>query len=182
LLYHSTRKEYDPTTIKPGTHFGNLRAATERGWTESGNRIHSFKHKPTGKTVWVRDKWADNPPEPYIADQLTKKGILSKKERDITVGMSNRDWFGDNRRFPPPTKRTATGPKVLGRYLKRKGISTVKYRNSEEDKGSVSTIEYDPKSLQHHYTFKFPQILRRHKAKLNHRYDTFAKFRKRKAT
>ena len=144
-LYHGTQQEFDPTKIRPGTHFGDLGTAIQRARDRSynlrSNKVMAYDFKPSGKSVEVKDDWYENQPEPSIAKQLQKKGVLHPKVANFIA------------------QRTKYPQKAMGRFLKQKGISHVTYKNDIEGGGSPSTIVYDTKSLSHKKTFNKPNIL-----------------------
>lgn len=160
-LYHGTQQEFDPTKIRPGTHFGDLGTAVERardtsyGQKNNNNKIMAYDYKPTGKSIEVKDNWKENQPERSIAKQLQRKGVLRPKIANFIA------------------QRTKYPQKAMERFLKQKGISHVTYKNHIEGDGSASTIVYDTKSLSHKKTFDKPNILDP-KKEISHRKGTNA--------
>jgi hypothetical protein len=146
-LWHSGRGDFDPAKIKPGSHFGNLGAAVDRGVNkpydsdENSRNVIAYNYKPTGKSVRVKDDWDSDTPEHSIAGQLHKKRILKKKEAD---------WIQNRTNYPQ---------KAMGRLLRSRGVSDVVYKNAKEGDKSDSRIVYDTKGLSVKHNFKSPNVI-----------------------
>jgi hypothetical protein len=150
LLYHSTAGEFNPKDIKPGSHFGTLKAALDRSRSEfkaiplSKIKLHAFDYKPSGKTVHIGDDTSEHFPT-NIAASLHGSGHISAEDKQYIRNKPPQEHGGP--------ALTAGSHEHLLQILKKKNISHLTYENTYEDPGSLSHIIYDPENLKLVHTF-----------------------------
>jgi hypothetical protein len=153
LLYHGTYKKFGAPN--PGSHFGSIDAAKniiQGVGSRHDTEIRAYKYKPSGKSIDVEDTWGDESPAPHIVKKLHSMGTITKNEHEnLQASLKNHPHDHDS---------------IVGRLLKNKGISSVRYKNQEEDVGSFSHIIYDPENLHRVHTFENPNAITHYQARL----------------
>jgi len=136
-LYHGG--DGDPKEIRPGYHLGTLAAAKDRIKSRKPKdpTITAYEYRPGGRTIDVDDDSGNL--KTTSDDELAKHaGLLTRiKHRLRSVGKQ----FQSN------------GDPDVYSGLKKKGITTARYKNAVENPGSVSTIVFDPENLRRVHTF-----------------------------
>ena len=173
LLYHGTEHDFDPRHIKPGSHFGTLKSATDRirlspmrsaqqKKHELNNeryvehKIFAFEYEPSGKMIETPDIYGDGEKASILdlAKHLIKQKILNKSVYDRINLLDDNEQAG----------------LLMKGFLKEKGITYIKYRNEQEGIKynsqnfkimPVSWIIFDTENLNLVHTFKNPNEIYR---------------------
>jgi|ERR1019366_2969447 hypothetical protein len=164
LLYHGTEHDFDPRHIKPGSHFGTLKSASDRirsqqskeDFFQNSHRIFAFEYEPSGKMIETPDMYGDGEKASILdlAEHLIKQKILNKSVYDRINLLDDNEQAG----------------LLMKGFLKEKGITYIKYRNKYEGIKynsqnfrimPVSWIIFDTENLSLVHTFKNPNEIYR---------------------
>lgn len=168
-VYHLTGSKFKPEKLQPWSHVGSLRAAMGIGRDEwkRGNRpfLHAYKLAPKGKGVEITDHGGDSWDQiDDIIYQLIKKKVIPEprgykwKPKPYHGGEDEYYW-DDWPDYERVTEKWDDEMKMnyMQKYLEKKGITHLYYKNAVEDPGSRSFIIFRPeKTLKPVHTFKGP--------------------------
>lgn len=166
LIYHASYDKFDPKKVKPGSHFGSLRAAMGRATSTKGETHH--KPGTWSKNKKGQDEYKSNPPRKNNRRTLKVHAYAyrptGKSLRVRDTPPNKGDWWNSN----------SVGTQKRGKqdidepYTKKlnaRGITHLKYKNRWEDPGSEGHQIWDTQNLRHIKTFKSPKFINREYSK-----------------
>jgi hypothetical protein len=158
-LYHSTPHSFAPHDLKPWSHLGSKKSATERASqhhneaeddgqaAEKTYHLHSYEHHPSGKHLKMNSDCFGQFHDDHhiIARELHDQGHITHKEhQSLFKGPKiKHDGFYGKGEF-----RHVDAGKVEA-TVNRLGFSHASYLNEYEGTGHRSTIVFNPGDLKH---------------------------------
>jgi hypothetical protein len=173
LLYHGTEHAFDPDHIKSGSHFGTLKTAADRLRRDHPDRpatrydvvrsdswIYAFEYDPGGKQIEVPDVFRGGN-GPGVGP---RNDMIDLMRHFLGRHLITQDQFNHFESLDDDLAVEETH-----RWLKQRGVSTIKYRNQHEgarhigDKKvtQISWIVFDPQNLRLVHVFKNPNEINR---------------------